>query len=197
MKPLKKFVPFLLPSLLLVLLAGCQLFQGAFVSREQEPVQTPRGASDPKKFQEPNSQGRLSTDSAVDLSEKYALLSDELAALRAKNQDLLSENTNLKENLASCNAQLQQSQKELTQANDLLIEMRLELNNWKTDVLGYRDEMRLAQKAQLESLIKILQLLGGEVAEEANQTPAKSASSVAEQNQTQTDQNSPSGETNE
>ena len=197
MKPLKKFVPFLLPSLLLVLLAGCQLFQGAFVSREQEPVQTPRGASDPKKFQETNSQGRLSTDSAVDLSEKYALLSDELAALRAKNQDLLSENTNLKENLASCNAQLQQTQKELTQANDLLIEMRLELNNWKTDVLGYRDEMRLAQKAQLESLIKILQLLGGEVAEEANQTPAKSASSVAEQNQTQTDQNPPSGETNE
>ncbi len=183
MKLLKKFVPILLPSLLLVLLSGCQMFRNPFVSREQEPPQTPRGAPDPRKFQEPNSQVRSSTASAVDLSEKYALLSDELAALKATNQVLLSENANLKENLASCNAQLQQTQKELTQANDLLIEMRLELNNWKTDVLGYRDEMRQAQKAQLESLIKILQLLGGEVAEEPNQT--------------QKDQNLSSGETNE
>jgi hypothetical protein len=183
MKPLKKFVPFLLLSLLLVLFSGCQMFHNAFVSREQEPLQTPRGAADPRKFQEPNSSGRLSDAPAVDLPEKNTLLSDELAALKATNQVLLSENANLKENLTSCNAQLQQTQKELTQANDLLIEMRLELNNWKTDVLGYRDEMRLAQKAQLESLIKILQLLGGEVAEEPNQT--------------QKDQNLSSGETNE
>ncbi len=59
--------------------------------------------------------------------------------------------------------QLQQTQKELAEANDLLIEMRIELNNWKTDVLGFRDEMRDAETAQLQTLFRILQVLGGQV----------------------------------
>ena len=49
------------------------------------------------------------------------------------------------------------------QANDLLIEMRIELNNWKTNILGFRDEMRDAEKEQLKALIRILTVLGGEI----------------------------------
>jgi hypothetical protein len=41
--------------------------------------------------------------------------------------------------------------------------MRIELNNWKTSILGFRDEMRQADIAQLETLLKILKILGGEV----------------------------------
>ncbi len=38
----------------------------------------------------------------------------------------------------------------------------LSLNNWKNDVLGFREEMRSAQTAQLQALMKILKALGGE-----------------------------------
>ena len=59
--------------------------------------------------------------------------------------------------------ELEQAKKELAEANDLLIEMRIELNNWKSNIIGFRDEMRDADKYQLEALLKILKVLGGEV----------------------------------
>jgi hypothetical protein len=59
--------------------------------------------------------------------------------------------------------QLQQTQKELNEANEIMISMRAELNKWKQDVLGFRDEMRSAEKAQLEALLKIMKVLGGDV----------------------------------
>jgi hypothetical protein len=40
--------------------------------------------------------------------------------------------------------------------------MLIELNNWKTDVIGFREEIRAADRAQLEALLKILKVLGGE-----------------------------------
>ena len=47
--------------------------------------------------------------------------------------------------------------------------MRIELNNWKTDVLGFREEMRDAEIEQLRALLKILEILGGEVKPESDQ----------------------------
>ena len=41
--------------------------------------------------------------------------------------------------------------------------MRIELNNWKGNIIGFREEMREAQTTQLEALFKILTLLGGQV----------------------------------
>jgi hypothetical protein len=32
---------------------------------------------------------------------------------------------------------------------------------WKSDMLGFRSEMREAAKAQLEALLKVLEILGG------------------------------------
>jgi hypothetical protein len=55
----------------------------------------------------------------------------------------------------------------LSEANGLLIEMRVELNNWKSDILGFRDEMRNAETAQLETLLRILKVLGGQVTTES------------------------------
>jgi hypothetical protein len=37
-----------------------------------------------------------------------------------------------------------------------------ELNNWKTNILGFRGEMREASKAQLEALLKVLEILSGQ-----------------------------------
>ncbi len=108
-------------------------------------------------------------ESAIALSDKYAKLSEEASALKQQKQALDAENKKLTEDLQNCRGQLERAQKELTEINDLLVQMRLELNNWKSDVLGFRDEMREAEKAQLEALLKILKLLGGEIKTETTQ----------------------------
>ena len=83
--------------------------------------------------------------------------------LRQNNQSLTLENQQLKEQLANIQKQLRQTQNELNDANEIMISMRAELNNWKRDVLGFRNEMRNAEKAQLEALLKIMKVLGGDV----------------------------------
>jgi septal ring factor EnvC (AmiA/AmiB activator) len=114
----------------------------------------------------PNTQTQQPTavESAIALSDKYAKLSDEATTLRQQTQMLTSENQRLKDELQTCRNRLEQTQKELNDTNDLIVEMRVELNNWKNDVLGYRGEMRDAEKAQLEALLKLLKQMGGEPA---------------------------------
>ena len=116
-----------------------------------------------KRFQESAPQNPTVVESALELSEKYARLSDEAALFRQQNQSLIGKNNQLNTQIAALEAQLQQTQKELSEANDLLIEMRIELNNWKNNILGFREEMREAQTTQLEALLNILKILGGQV----------------------------------
>ena len=87
--------------------------------------------------------------------------------MRRQNEDFIAKNRQLNEQVVSVDAQLKQTQKELAEANSLLIEMRIELNNWKADILGFRNEMRNAETAQLETLLRILKVLGGQVATES------------------------------
>jgi len=115
-----------------------------------------------KRFQNRPLEGRTAVESAIELSEKYAQLSDQAATLREENQRLAAENENLQQQVASLETRLKQTQKELGEANDLLIKMLGELNNWKSNILGFRSEMRDAATAQLEALLKILEILGGE-----------------------------------
>jgi chromosome segregation ATPase len=122
-----------------------------------------------RRFQESSTQGPTVVESAIELSEKYARLSDEASVLRQQNKDLVAQNKQFKEQVIAIEKQLQQTQKELSEANEILIEMRIELNNWKSDVLGFRNEMRNAETAQLEALLKILQVLGGEYKAETAQ----------------------------
>ncbi|MHC4541474.1 MAG: hypothetical protein ACYS74_17110 [Planctomycetota bacterium] len=129
-----------------------------------------------KRFQESDSHGSTAVESAIELSEKYASLSEEAATLRQQNQDFAARNQQLKEQAAALEVQVQQTQKELAEANDLLIEMRIELNNWKSNILGFREEMREAETAQLEALLKILKVLGGQVPVET--AKAENASST-------------------
>jgi len=57
---------------------------------------------------------------------------------------------------------LKTAETELSDANELLIEMRKELDSWKTNVLGFREESNYVHKEQLKALVKILKLLGAE-----------------------------------
>jgi hypothetical protein len=127
-----------------------------------------------KRFPGPTIQGRTVVESAIELTEKYAKISEEALALRERNKNLVDENNNLKEQSSRLEADLKKTQKELAEANDLLIEMQVELNNWKMDVLGFRNEIRQAETAQLEALLKILRVLGGEVTAESASSEKKS-----------------------
>lgn len=116
-----------------------------------------------RQFQDTSPDGPTALESAIELSKKYAVLSEEMSALKLANQNLTAENRRHVQQAAVMEKELAQAQKELSEANDLLIEMRIELNNWKADVLGFRDEIRQANTAQLEALMKILTVLGGNV----------------------------------
>ena len=149
----------------LLWLSGCSTQKPAAIHPD-DPLQKFWNENVAKRFQEPGAPGGTVVESAIELSEKYAALSEEAVKLRQQNQDLTAKNQQLSEQAAALDAQIQQAQKELAEANDLLIDMRIELNNWKSNILGFRDEMRAAETAQLEALLKILKALGGQVATE-------------------------------
>jgi hypothetical protein len=152
-----------------------------------------------KRFKESPSEGPTAVESAIELSQKYAKLSEEAAVLRRQNVDLVAENRRLKEQMGALEAKLQGAQKELTEANDLLREMLIELNNWKTDVIGFREEIRAADRAQLEALLKILKVLGGEPVAESvpSEQQGPSAGPAGAGAGSQSQKNSAIGEPNE
>jgi hypothetical protein len=161
---IKGTVPWLLVLLLIAFGAGCTATPNMQRPSPAGPPPEPASAkvSTAKRFQDTPLEGRTAVESAIELSEKYARLSDQTVALREENQRLVAENESLLQQIATLEARLRQTQKELGEANDLLIEMLTELNNWKTNILGFRGEMREAAKAQLEALLKVLEILGGE-----------------------------------
>lgn len=153
---------------LTVLCAGCTVEKPIeVVVKPESSVGLTKQANASKRFQDFSQEGPTAVESAMELSAKYAKLVEQMAAVKEKNQELISENKRLEDRLGPCDTKLKQAQKELAEANDLLIEMRIELNNWKTDILGFRNEMREANMAEIEALIKILRVLGGEIKDES------------------------------
>ena len=153
---------FLITSSIVFLFAGCQLNQKS-VKADLKSDSAQQNKDMSKRFQDADTGDQTAVDSAIKLAQEHTALSEKMTAMQQKNQELTAENTQLKDRIAVIEPELKQTKKELDEANNLLIEMRIELNNWKTDVLGFRDEMRQADKAQLETLLRILEVLGGEV----------------------------------
>ncbi len=140
------------------------LVMGGCTGPESRPSAMATGTDDnsaTRRFSDSGAGGRTTVESALELSEKYAKLSDQAVALREENQRLSGENQELRQQMTALDAKLKQTQKELSEANALLIEMLTELNNWKSNILGFRSEMREAAKAQLEGTLKVLEILGG------------------------------------
>ncbi len=165
----KKTILYLL-SALIFLLAGCSTLEGPIeVVLEPRPVEQPYNAPATNRFQQTSLKDPTAVERAIELAGKYVRLTGEMAAMRQKNQNIIAENTTLKNHLAESESQLQQTQNELTQANELLREMVIELNNWKVSVLGFQNEIRQTDKAQMEALLKILNVLGGEVKTQSTQ----------------------------
>ncbi|HOK66163.1 MAG TPA: hypothetical protein PK054_10225 [Anaerohalosphaeraceae bacterium] len=134
-------------------------------STAQTPaVSTASAAALERRFTE-GSTGPDAVQTALIWSEKYQQMSETASQLREKNVQLFEENARLKKEVDSLKTQLAQTQKELDEANEFLQKMHAELNQWKADVLGFREEMRKAQAAQLQALAKILRILGAEPAD--------------------------------
>jgi len=189
MQAKQKILLSLIQILLILLLSGCAITKepGTFtvqpISPTRQPPQQsviqPSSGSVAKRFQDTNSINPTAVQSAVELSQKYAKLSAKDAVLQQEKQDLITKNIQLKDQNAALRTELQQTQKELTEANDLMIEMRIELNNWKTNILGFRDEMRDADSAQLQALLRILKVLGGETKTESVHTENTTSAAVS------------------
>ena len=164
---------------LICLVAGCEAPKptGVALNPQRAAAAAVENDSMAKRFQQPGQESKTAVESVMEISKQYTAMAEQAAELKQQNQQLTTENGDLKTQLTAAQGQLQQTQKELTEANDLLIEMRIELNNWKTDILGFRKEIREADRAQLQALLKILRVLGGE-AKESPSTP-KPASLVA------------------
>jgi chromosome segregation ATPase len=178
MQAKQKIMLSLIASLLISISLSCTLTKepGKFsllptYSKEpQQNVQQLPSDSVAKRFQEPDSQNPTPVESAMELSKKYARLSEEVTVLQREKQDLITKNRQFEDLNSTLKSQLLQTQKELTEANDLMIEMRIELNNWRNDILGFRDEMRDADTTQLQALLRILKILGGETKAELAQS---------------------------
>lgn len=162
MKANKTINFFLVTSSMVFLFAGCLANQKS-AKADLKSDSAPQSKAMSKRFQDAETGDSTAVDSAIKLAQEHAVLSEKMAATQQKNQELTAENTQFKDRITALEPELKQTKKELDEANNLLVQMRIELNNWKTDVLGFRDEMRQADKAQLETLLKILEVLGGEV----------------------------------
>jgi len=182
MKSNKKTILILISLMPIFLLSNCVSVQEPpKVAARPDSTEIQQSASVAKRFQESASQIQNPTvvASAMELSKKHVILSEQTAVLRQQNRELIVQKQQLKDQVVALEAQLRQTQKELTEANDLLITMRIELNNWKVDILGFRDEIRNAETAQLEALFKILKVLGGEVKTKSAQAEDTSSTTVA------------------
>lgn len=123
------------------------------------------------RFTDATSEQQDAVQSAVMWSEKYQRLSEAANELREKNAQLLEENVMLKQEVQTIRAELTQTRRELDDANSFLQKMHLELNQWKTDVLGFREEIRRSEAAQITALAKILRILGAEPVEASPTEP--------------------------
>jgi septal ring factor EnvC (AmiA/AmiB activator) len=154
---------------LLTIAAGCRVIEEriiydsppALAPAAPVPSAPPGAEIIERRFVNPEAQSDA-VQSAVTWAKKYEQIVEQNTELREKHNLLVLQNGQLTRRVEEAAAELERTRKELNEANVFIQEMHVELNKWKTDVLGFREEMRLAQKAQLEALSRILQVLGAE-----------------------------------
>lgn len=113
---------------------------------------------------------------AATVREKLIQQLNESLKLQKNNQGLSEANRRLTAEKQKLTVDLAQATGELNDANAMLAELKKELDKWKQDVLGFREEMRLSQRTQLDLMKKLVVLLGGEVPKIKPEPPKKLAS---------------------
>jgi riboflavin biosynthesis pyrimidine reductase len=104
-------------------------------------------------------------------AQRYDELSKQYEYLRQEHVATVEQSNRLQQEATVMKMELEQTRKELQQSNALLQDAHIELSKWKADVLGFREEIRQAQTAQLLALSKILRILGAESMESQIEQP--------------------------
>ncbi|MCK5566197.1 MAG: hypothetical protein KAJ07_13215 [Planctomycetes bacterium] len=125
------------------------------------------------RFTDPGADKSGAVERALIWSQKYDELSVKVEKLMERNSSLVEENIATKHKLSQLQIEYEQTKKELDEANTFLQEMHLELTRWKSDVLGFRNEIRKAQATQLNALSRILRMLGAEMVDSAQIEPGQ------------------------
>jgi len=104
-------------------------------------------------------------DAAMMWAERYAaaILERDAALDRARDAERGQDDAEKK--TRELQRELEQAHRELADANKTLLVLQGELEKWKRDVLGFREEIRAAMAAELTALQQIMKVLGGELAE--------------------------------
>lgn len=95
------------------------------------------------------------------LTETLQQTMDELRSARRELSRLAERNRELEFELARKDAELERFNEELLKRDERVKSLEEALEQWKRDVLGFRDEMRHADEAQMEALKQIIILLRG------------------------------------
>ena len=160
MKVIKKAVTFYI-VLSVLFSAGCALVDESVPVGYIPPSPSSAQAAQ-QRFVSSGDEAASAVESALKWSRKYEELLAETDQLRQQNERLTLEKNDLSTQLVTTQTQLDKTKKELYEANEFLKETHLELTSWKRDILGFRDEIRGAQTAELQALTKILRILGAE-----------------------------------
>ncbi len=170
MKMNKKITLLILTSLLLGSF-GCNIVDDPIeftlpTLSKPAPRNTGPGATE-NRFTDHGADKSGAVEGALIWSQKYDELTVKVEKLMERNSSLVEENATTKHKLSQLQIEYEQTKKELDEANTFLQEMHLELTRWKSDVLGFRDEIRKAQATELNALSRILRMLGAEMVDPA------------------------------
>lgn len=168
------------------MLAGCDYsFQSykplEFAANEQTAKGNAQYLDDTVDDKHGDRDANTAVDIAARLSQKYGESVDKLNDLQAKHQSLIEKDKSSQNQIAKLQLDLGSAEKELTEANTMLLEMQEELVKWKKDVLSFRDEMRQSQKATLQGVTRLYVLISGGVGMETPTTqPAQAVANTKE-----------------
>ena len=163
-----KHTTIIITAILALITTGCnELNESIGLAVLRQPAQpvvvtTQQARNMESRFTEPDKQGDNAVNSAVMWARRYDELSQKSEKLQSENQNYALENSQLTQKVNLLEVEIKRTQNELTEATTFLQDMQIELVNWKSDVLGFREEIRQSQAAELKALSGILRALGAE-----------------------------------
>ncbi len=140
---------------------------GASAPEEAPPAPTPTADSrPPAPLPSPSPEDEAAP--VIPFSERQPALTETLQRTLDMLTEARAENSRLKEKVVELNKELQEKEHQIADltvrvegGQSKVAELEQALDKWKKDVLGFRDEMRKAEEAELEVLQEILTLLKG------------------------------------
>ncbi|AQT66938.1 hypothetical protein STSP2_00076 [Anaerohalosphaera lusitana] len=157
-----------------LVLTGCAEMEKPVEIRLTEPAKPAQATTERQRFDGATAQQEAQAASQVYttriLTEENKELRKQIDELTAEKEALMEDNQVLEKRAVLLKENLAQTEKELEEANELLIDMRMELDKWKENVLGYREELRTVHTEQLRALAKILKLMGAEMVQQEQQS---------------------------